>query len=98
MAFGLPVVASRVEGIPEIISHGTDGLLVPAEDITELGGSIAMLLRDPQLRQRLGNRARETVRLKFGLERMVTAEYEFYSSLLERSYSKRSSDEDYNRG
>ena len=65
MALGRPVVASRVGGIPEIITDGTDGLLVPAGDPDALASAIARLVDDPSLRRELGAAARATVRTRF---------------------------------
>ena len=52
MASGLPVVASRVGGIPEVVEDGTTGLLVEAENPTALAGAINRLLGDTTLRRR----------------------------------------------
>lgn len=58
MAAGLPAVASRVGGIPEVVEHDRTGLLVPPADPVALAGAIAALHRDPERRARLGARAR----------------------------------------
>ncbi len=58
MAAGLAIVTTRVGGIPEIIEHGVNGLLVEPGDHGELGKRIAELCDDPELRRRLGDRAR----------------------------------------
>jgi glycosyltransferase involved in cell wall biosynthesis len=60
-AFALPVVASRVGGIPEIISDGESGLLVPAEDAEALSAALSRLLEDPELGRRLGDTLRKRV-------------------------------------
>jgi glycogen(starch) synthase len=59
MAAGLPVVATRVGGIPEVVADGVTGLLVPAGDATALAGALDRLLGDPALTARLGRCARE---------------------------------------
>ena len=53
MSVGLPVVATRVGGIPEIIRHGQDGLLVPAGEAGPIARSLQTILSDSDLRQRL---------------------------------------------
>lgn len=58
MAAGLPAVASRVGGIPEVVAHDRTGLLVPPGDPAALAGEIAALYADPQRRARLGAEAR----------------------------------------
>lgn len=65
MACGLPVIASNVGGIPEQISNGVNGILVPARDSLELANAISLLLRDNELRKRLGESARERVVREF---------------------------------
>lgn len=60
MQFGLPVVATSVGGIPEIISDGVNGMLCGVDDIDAQSAALLRLVRDPVLRQRIGetNRAR----------------------------------------
>lgn len=59
LATGLPVVATRVGGLPEIVQHGRTGWLVSPRDIEDLAARIAQLLRDGALRRRMGAAARE---------------------------------------
>ncbi len=61
MATGLPVVASRLSGIPELVTDGQDGILVPAGDPASLADALQRLAIDPELRARLGARGRRTV-------------------------------------
>jgi starch synthase len=58
-AFGKPVVATAVGGIPEVVDHGETGYLVPPRDPESLAEAIVALLRDPDLRKRMGRRALE---------------------------------------
>jgi glycosyltransferase involved in cell wall biosynthesis len=67
MAHGLPVVASRVGGIPELIEHDEHGLLVPPGDPIALADAIRRLSDDPSLRRRLGDAARLRARGQFSL-------------------------------
>jgi glycosyltransferase involved in cell wall biosynthesis len=64
-AFALPVVASRVGGIPEIISHEQTGLLVTPDDPALLAETLSRLLRDPSDRARLGEALMERVKTEF---------------------------------
>ena len=57
MACGIPVVASRVGGIPEVVIDGTTGLLFEVDDVNQLADRITTILRDSALRQRLGDEA-----------------------------------------
>ncbi len=59
MAFGLPVVATRVGGIPEVVPDGEAGFLCAVDDIAALAGSIMALRADPGLRGRIGAANRE---------------------------------------
>ncbi len=61
MAAGLPVVATATGGIPDLVSHGVEGELVPVGDVAALAGSLERLARDPDLRARLGRAGRARV-------------------------------------
>ncbi|MBA3748282.1 MAG: glycosyltransferase family 4 protein, partial [Solirubrobacterales bacterium] len=78
MSCGRPVVASKVGGLPEIISDGQDGQLVAPDDPDALSEAVIGLLTDPDLRWRLGSAARATVLQRFAapvVARAVTALY-----------------------
>lgn len=59
MASGLPVVATRVGGIPEIVQHGLSGWLVAARDIEDIAGRVRQMLTQAELRQHMGAAARQ---------------------------------------
>lgn len=61
MSCGLPVVASAVAGIPEVIDHGVTGVLVPPGESSELAAALVTLADDPVLRRTLGRNARAHV-------------------------------------
>jgi glycosyltransferase involved in cell wall biosynthesis len=65
MACGVPVISTRVSGIPELIEHGADGLLVEPGDIAAIADGIERLLRDPELASRLGRAGRRKVERLF---------------------------------
>lgn len=71
MACGVPVVASRLTGIPEIVDHGENGLLVEPGNAAQLAGALELLLADPGLRTRLGEAARVKAERCFDLRRNV---------------------------
>jgi glycosyltransferase involved in cell wall biosynthesis len=71
MAAGLPIVASKVGGIPEAISHGDQGLLVPPEDVGALAGAIDRLILEPDRRTALGRSARRRFEEHYELSKMV---------------------------
>jgi glycosyltransferase involved in cell wall biosynthesis/peptidoglycan/xylan/chitin deacetylase (PgdA/CDA1 family) len=68
MSSGLAVVASAISGIPELVEHGTSGLLVPPGDAPAIAGALRLLASDPALRERLGRDARRRVLDEFDLE------------------------------
>lgn len=67
MQFGLPVVATRVGGIPDIISDGENGLLISPGNVKELTFKLKQLLNDKTLRTNIGNNARESFIQKYTL-------------------------------
>jgi glycosyltransferase involved in cell wall biosynthesis len=69
MAVGLPVIVSRVGGLPEVVRDGENGLLVPPRDHHALAQALARLLADPAWSRELGDRARQLVRESYSLER-----------------------------
>jgi glycosyltransferase involved in cell wall biosynthesis len=69
MACGLPVVATRVGGIPEVVRPGENGLLVEPDRPADLADALGRLLADPVLSARMGSRGREMVLRRFDLER-----------------------------
>jgi glycosyltransferase involved in cell wall biosynthesis len=71
MAHGKPVVATRVGGIPELITEDMNGYLVGRGDAPAMSERILKLLADPDLRERLGAAGREVVATKFDLQKNV---------------------------
>ena len=68
MACGVPVVSTAVAGIPELVEHDYNGLLVAPHDVPALAGALAALLGDPARRERMGAAARRTVVERFDLQ------------------------------
>jgi len=83
MAAGLPVVASAVGGIPELIEHERNGLLVPPGRASDLAAALERLLLDEPFAQRLGAAARNTIETRFSFEQMVAAFERVYRRELE---------------
>jgi glycosyltransferase involved in cell wall biosynthesis len=69
MATGLPVISTKVAGIPEIIVDGQNGFLIQPEDGGALVDRLRILLRDPGLRWQFGRNSRKRVELCFSLEK-----------------------------
>jgi glycosyltransferase involved in cell wall biosynthesis len=87
MAARLPVVASRVGGIPEMIEEGQNGLLVEAKDLVGLASACTRLLGDAGERAALGGQGWKIVNQKFNIERQVDQLEELYLEQL-RAYGK----------
>jgi glycosyltransferase involved in cell wall biosynthesis len=85
MSCELPVVATNIYGIPEAITHGDNGLLVPPQDDEALAGAILTLLDDEPLRRRLGIRARRTVLEKYDWRKLAPQIKGVYEKVVERS-------------
>lgn len=68
----LPIVATNVGGIPEIVADGTTGMLVPPCDAESIVSALKVLAENHALRASLGNRARDTIANSFSFERMFT--------------------------
>jgi glycosyltransferase involved in cell wall biosynthesis len=83
MAAGVPVVATRVGGIPELVREGVDGLLVPAREPRQLAAAMLTLLREPGLADRLGRSARERIGETFTVEKMTRKTENHYLRLLD---------------
>jgi colanic acid/amylovoran biosynthesis glycosyltransferase len=68
MASGLPVVASDLSGIPELVENGCSGILVPPRDSGALANALLCLQEDPALRKRMGQAGRNKVVQEFNLK------------------------------
>jgi phosphatidylinositol alpha-1,6-mannosyltransferase len=68
---GLPVVAGRTGGVPEAIRHGETGILVNAEDGSEVAGAVRGLLRDPERAHTMGTAARREIERFYNWDRVV---------------------------
>jgi glycosyltransferase involved in cell wall biosynthesis len=75
------IVATRIDGIPEDVTDGESGLLVPAGDESALAGALSRLLGDAPLRQRLAARAHEVFLERFSAARLVDALRDEYARL-----------------
>lgn len=82
MGAGLPVVATRVAGIPEVVHDGVTGLLVPPGDSSALGAALSRVVNDDPTRVLLGQAARAFVRPRFGVDGYVNAITGLYDRLL----------------
>jgi glycosyltransferase involved in cell wall biosynthesis len=72
MAAGVPVVASAVGGIPELVTEGVEGRLVPVRDPHALAAAITWMIENPEARRAMGAVGRRRIQEQFSVERMVS--------------------------
>jgi glycosyltransferase involved in cell wall biosynthesis len=82
MACGVPIVATRVGGVSEIVEEGKTGYLVPPRDPPALADAVSRLLRDDELRADLGRCARKLVQERWGIDRCLHAHVQAYETAL----------------
>lgn len=82
MAMGLPVVSTDVSGIPELIHHNRNGILVPQQDVESLAKALGRLLENPELRRQLGQAGRETILNNFVSEQSSRQLKELFSETM----------------
>lgn len=70
-AFGIPVVATNIGGVPEIVRDNESGILIPPKDADRLAETIILLSEDKEKRQKMGKAAKNWVDDKFSAETMV---------------------------
>ena len=70
-AMGVPAIATRVDGVPEVVKEGATGLLVPLGDSAALAAAITALLDDPARRQAMGAAARAWTATRFSRAAMI---------------------------
>jgi sugar transferase (PEP-CTERM/EpsH1 system associated) len=84
---GLPIVASRVGGLPELIEHGRTGLLVPVGDESALASALAELLADPDRARRIGAAAKQHAVATFDISRMADDYHRHFTDALKQPIS-----------
>jgi glycosyltransferase involved in cell wall biosynthesis len=88
MMAGLPVVATKVGGVPELVENGVTGFLVPPKDPETLAQALQKLIEDPELRKRMGRAGREKALREFTLDRMLHETERVYREVLEEIKAK----------
>ncbi|MGE5309295.1 MAG: glycosyltransferase family 4 protein [Deltaproteobacteria bacterium] len=82
MAFGRPIVASRVGGMLDIIREGRTGFLVPPNDPVALSRGIIKLLKDQQAAAEMGKQGKELLDQKYSFEKIIRAQVEHYHKVI----------------
>jgi sugar transferase (PEP-CTERM/EpsH1 system associated) len=85
MATGLPIVATRVGGNPELVEHGLNGQLVSAGDVGGMAAAFQSYLDNSQLRREHGRHARSRAESAFSLHRMASDYAELYTTVMHKS-------------
>ena len=84
MAAGKPVVATRVGGVPDMVEDGVTGLLCDPGNSEQLADGLVALLKDPELRRRMGQQAHQLAEKRYRANRVAQATLEAYRSVLGR--------------
>jgi glycosyltransferase involved in cell wall biosynthesis len=84
MAAGLPVIATAVGGVPELVEEGASGILVPNEDLHGLVAAMQRMAQNPDLREQMGHAARCRAVERFDIRQTVRAYEALYEELLQR--------------
>jgi len=82
MSLGVPIITTRVLGLPEIIPEGKNGILVYPRDVSGLADAIRVLLVDDELADSMGREGRRLVEARFSLQSMVEQTRQVYKELL----------------
>ena len=88
MACEVPVVASRVGGVPEVVDDGETGFLSHVGDVEKMARDAARLLVDKELRQQMGKSAREAALSRYRTDIVIPQYLEFYETVLAASPAK----------
>ena len=82
MAVQVPVIASRVGGLPEVVEDGETGCLSDVGDVDKMADDAARLLIDPKLRREMGKRARALAIERYSTHKIIPQYIEFYERIL----------------
>jgi glycosyltransferase involved in cell wall biosynthesis len=82
MACEVPVVASRVGGLPEVVTDGETGYLSEMGDVDKMGADAARLLMNEEMRREMGRRARESSVSRYSTDLVIPQYINFYERVL----------------
>jgi glycosyltransferase involved in cell wall biosynthesis len=85
MAFGIPTIVSNIEALTSIVQHHVNGLIFEKANTDDLAQTLDQLIRDPELRGKLGQAARQTIEQRFGTYNVAAANEMFYQKVLNLS-------------
>mgnify|MGYP002410444827 FL=1 len=85
MSCGLPVVVTNVGGMPDVVSDGVEGFVVEPANADALAIALGKLLRDRELRKKMGARCREKIQQEYSLDSVADNYIALYKRLLDRN-------------
>lgn len=85
MACGVPAIATRVGGVPELIDHGRNGMLFEIGDVAAMAEAAVALLNDPDRLQQMSEAARQTAQENFCTTRIIPLYEAYYQRVLDRT-------------
>lgn len=85
MACEVPVIASRVGGVPEVVDDGETGFLSPVGDLDKMAADAVRLLTDEKLRKEMGRRARDSALSRYSTDKIIPQYIEYYERVLHGS-------------
>jgi glycosyltransferase involved in cell wall biosynthesis len=85
MACEVPVIASRVGGVPEVVTDGETGFLSEVGDVDKMAEDAARLLSDTELKREMGKRARESAVSRYRTDIIIPQYIEFYERVLTKT-------------
>jgi glycosyltransferase involved in cell wall biosynthesis len=85
MACEVPVIASRVGGLPEVVDDGETGFLSPVGDVDKMAADAVKLLSDKQLRREMSKRARASATSRYNTDLVIPQYIEFYEWVLAKN-------------
>lgn len=88
MAYGKPVIGTKVGGIPEIVKDKEMGLLIDVNEPGQIADSVIKLFNNEKLRERLGKKAFEYVRKNFSVERLTEESLSIYNQAIKKFYER----------
>lgn len=83
MACELPIIASRVGGLPEVVDDGETGFLSPVGDVDKMADDVVRLLSDKKFRRQMGRRARESAISRYSTDKIIPQYIEFYERIIQ---------------
>ena len=83
----VPVIATRIGGIPEVINEGESGFLSDVGDVEKMSSDTLVLLRDEELRRSFGERGRELAVQRYATSKIIPQYIAFYEMIVQKAQS-----------